>query len=145
MEVKVKKIIMAVVFAALIFNGIAIFAAEDGKKNESEFYYVNVTLEKIWPYRKGYVVQYRKGLNRVGRLYLPSEWFSDAAGKGEIITLPRGQSWPTISIYYKNGEFSHVRLYVHPWASHSSWGNIQQGVNIDSNFDNIETLKINFQ
>ncbi|MDR0474415.1 MAG: hypothetical protein LBH43_12175 [Treponema sp.] len=140
-----KKIIIAVVFAALIFNAIAVFAAENGERPESEFYYVNITLEKIWPYRRGYIVQYRKGFGRIGRLYLPSEWFSDAAGKGEIIALPRGQSWPNMSIYYKNGEFSHIRLYVHRWASHPSWGNVQQTVNIDSNFDNIETLKINFQ
>jgi hypothetical protein len=145
MEVKVKKIVMAVVFTALIFNGVAVFAAENREKNESEYYYVNITLEKIWPYRKGYIVQYRKGLNRVGRLYLPSEWFSDSAGKGEIISLPSGQSWPTLSVYYKSGEFSHVRLYVHRWQSHATWGSVSQTVNIDSNFDNIETLKIDFQ
>jgi hypothetical protein len=145
MKDKVKKIVIAVVFAALFFSGIAVFAVENGERSESEYYYVNITLEKVWPYRRGYIVQYRKGIGRIGRLYLPSEWFTDAASKGEIITLPRGQSWPTISVYYKNGEFSHVRLYVHPWASHPSWGNVQRNVNIDSNFDNVETLKINFQ
>ena len=139
-----KKFIVAIVLLAVCAAGIPVFA-QSSERQESEFYYINITLEKIWPYRAGYVVQYRKGINRIGRLYLPSEWFSSSASKGEIITLPSGPSWPSLSVYYKDGEFSHVRLYVHRWNAHQTWGNIPQNINIDSQFDNIDTLKIDFK
>jgi hypothetical protein len=116
---------------------------KQGDKKKSEYYYVNTTVEKIYPYRKGYVVQYRKGLTGVGRLYLPTEWFTDAAGKGEMISLGPGRDWPSLSIYYKNGEFSHVRLYVRP-MSHESWGNIPLNVNLDSYFEDVSDIRLEY-
>ena len=141
-----KKFIVAALFVAIIATGSPVFAQtseEDDK--DADYYYVNILLEKIFPYRKGYIVQYRKGLHGYGRAYLPSEWFTNAASKGEIITLPRGLAWPSLSIYYKNGEFSHVRLYVHRSNDHQTWGIVPQNVNIDSNFDDIETVKLEYQ
>ena len=125
--------------------GLPVFAQDQRDERDSEFYYINVSLEKVYPYRKGYIVQYRKGFFEHGKAYLPAEWFTDADSKGEIITLPRGKSWPSMTVYYKNGEFSHVRLYVHRWQSHATWGSVPQNVDIDKNFDNVDTLKIDFQ
>ena len=139
-----KKFVIAVVLFVIIAGGMSVFA-ESSKRNESEYYYVNITLEKVWPYRAGYIVQYRKGLGQLGRLYIPNEWFTKSAGKAEIIGLPKGPNWPSISVYYKEGEFSHLRLYVHRWHGHESWGVVPQNVNIDSQFDDIETLKVQFR
>jgi hypothetical protein len=143
MEVDMKKLSLVVIVASFA-AGLPVFAQTSMEGRDSEYYYVNISLEKIYPYRAGYIVQYRKGLYQYGRTYLPSEWFTNAAGKGEILTLPSGQAWPSMTVFYKNGEFSHVRLYVHRWQSHRTWGNVPQNVNLDHNFDNIETLKISF-
>jgi hypothetical protein len=136
-------------FIALCIAGMTVLplAAQDNQpagRKQSEYYYVNVPLDKIYPYRRGYVVQYRKGVTEQARAYLPLEWFHDAAGKGEVIRLKPGTTWPSLSVYYKNGEFSHVRLYVRREAGHESWGNIPQGVNIDEYFDNVDTIKLEF-
>jgi hypothetical protein len=72
------------------------------------------------------------------------EWFSSSAGKGEVITLPKGTVWPSLTIYYKDGEFDHVRLYVHRSPSHQTWGTIPQTVNIDDRFENVEDLELKF-
>jgi hypothetical protein len=120
-------------------------AAQDiPEEKTSEYYYVNTTIEKIFPYRRGYVVQYRKNLTSIGRVYLPVEWFTDAAGKGELIWLNPGRSWPSLSIYYQGGEFSHVRLYVRKDLTHESWGNVPQNVNIDSYFENVTDIKLEY-
>ncbi|MDR0386978.1 MAG: hypothetical protein LBH57_02970 [Treponema sp.] len=116
---------------------------EQADKKKSEYYYVNTTIEKIYPYRKGYVVQYRKGPVGIARVYLPVEWFHDSAGKGEIVYLGPGSDWPSMSIYYKNGEFSHIRLYVRP-LSHESWGNIPMGVNLDSHFEDVNEVRLEY-
>jgi len=143
-----KKLLVFAVFTVILAVGSPVFAQQaqqdDKKKNDSEYYYKNVPLERIYPYRNGYIVQYRRGLNRIEKAYIPLEWFTSSAGKGEIIALPKGQSWPSLTVYYKNGEFSHIRLYVHRLASHQTWGTIPQNVNLDDQFENIEELKLKF-
>jgi hypothetical protein len=141
-----KKFLVICILVAL-FGGLApVFAQQNDQaaNNKSEFYYVTVPLEKIYPYRKGYVVAYRKGVNQLARAYLPLEWFTEVAGKGELIYMPSGTSWPYLTVYYKAGEFSHVRLYARSDRSHSTWGNIPLNVNIDDQFENVEDLKLEF-
>jgi hypothetical protein len=91
------------------------------------------------------VVKYRKGGSQMGTTYLQREWFDDAAGRGELIYLDSGAKWPYLSVYYKEGEFSHVRIYLRRNRSHQSWGNIPLGVNLDEHFDNIdESYRLEF-
>jgi hypothetical protein len=90
------------------------------------------------------VILYRKGVNQLGRTYLPSEWFTNSASRGEMLTLPSGKAWPSLAVYYKNGEFSHVRLYVHRWRGHQTWGNIPLNVNLDEHFKDVDTINISF-
>jgi len=139
-----KKFVFAAIFIVSLTVGLPVFAQNQKDERDSEFYYVNMTLEKIFPYRKGYVVQYRKGLFQYGRAYLPAEWFTDVDSKGEIITLPPGKAWPSLTVYYKNGVFSHVRLYVHHVPTHQSWGSIPQNINLDDKFDNLESIRLEF-
>ena len=107
-----KKVILLMVFITL-FQVTSVFAQQKAPKyQESEFYYFNVPIEKIYAYRLGYVVLYRKGANQIARTFLPQEWFSTIGGKGELIGLNSGKEWPSMSVYYKKGEFSHVRLRV---------------------------------
>jgi len=50
-----------------------------------------------------------------------------------------------MTVYYKEGEFSHVRLYVHRWQDHQTWGNVPQNINIDSYFEGVETIDLQFR
>ena len=141
-----KKFIIAAAFIILFTAGTRIEAQTiipDGK--ESEYYYVNITLERVFPYRAGYIVQYRRGLRGLSRAYLPVEWFTHTAARGEILSLPRGNTWPSMTVFYRDGEFSHVRLYVHRWPAHPSWGNVPQTVNLDSNFEDITDIRIHYK
>ena len=144
-----KKLVFAAIFVTFLVIGLPVFTQDQAHPNstddkDSEYYYVNITLEKIFPASKGYVVQYRKNFAQYGRIYLPAKWFTDADSKGEVINLPPGKAWPSLSVYYRNGAFSHVRLYVHRWASHPSWGSIPQRYKIDDQFENIETVAIEY-
>ena len=139
-----KKLVFAVILIVSLAAALPVFAQNQKDERDSEYYYINITLEKIFPYRKGYIVQYRKGMFQYGRAYLPAEWFTDADSKGEVIPLPPGTVWPSLTVYYKNGLFSHVRLYVHRLPSHQSWGNIPQNINLDDKFDHIENVVIQY-
>jgi hypothetical protein len=139
-----KKILFTILIGVLYLSSAPLFAQEISKEHTSEYFYVNVPLEKIYPYDKGYVVTYRKGVNQLTQAYLPLEWFTEAAGKGELVVLPPGTNWPSLTVYYKAGEFSHVRLYIHRLKSHETWGNIPLNVNIDDRFENVDTITLEF-
>jgi hypothetical protein len=139
-----KKLFFAVLVGLVLSSAAPLFAQQFSEGHESEFFYVIASIEKIYPYEKGYVIQYRRGVNQMARVYLPMEWFTEAAGKGELVTLPPGKNWPYLAVYYKAGEFSHVRLYIHRSKAHETWGNVPLNVNIDDRFENVETIKLEF-
>ena len=142
-----KKIIFLVVILAVFCSGMSLFAQEQNqekKKPESEYYYYNFPIEKIYSHRAGYVVIYRKSENRMARSFIPVEWFTDAKGKGELVGLRSGKDWPSMTVYYRSGEFSHVKLRVRADRTHSTWGFIPLNVNMDEYFDGVEEIELEF-
>ncbi|MDR0629981.1 MAG: hypothetical protein LBG24_10160 [Treponema sp.] len=148
-----KQIFLSVVFCIAVVTVMPILAQDESGGGEPPYYYVNVPIERVYAYKKGYVVAYRTGVlvQGVDHLYLPIEWFQDgpraadaAPPKGEVILLGPGKSWPYLTVYYKEGEFSHVRLYIRRERSHESWGGIPLTVNIDDRFEGVETIKLTY-
>jgi hypothetical protein len=141
----VKKILF---FAALllIVAGLAPVAAQQNASSSGVegSYAITVTLERVYPYRKGYVVKYNRGLGRTSDAYLPNEWFEGTGKKGDLILMGSGTDWPHMTVFYKDGQFSHVRLYVRKERSHESWGDVPFNVNIDDRFEGVEDLKLQF-
>ncbi len=138
--------VIALFAIAGVFPVIAQDSAGSGAtkgENWSSYYYVNVPLEKVYPHRLGYVISYRKGGAELGTAYLPMKWFEEAGGKGDLVNLDAGANWPYLTVYYKDGAFSHVRLFVRKNLNHLSWGNIPQGAQIDEKFD-LEDLKLEY-
>ena len=140
-----KKVIFLLIILVVLCQGASLFAQEkESKWKESEYYYYNVPIEKIYSHRLGYVVLYRKGENQVARTYIPAKWFTDAKGKGDFIGIRNGDEWPSMSVYYKNGEFSHLRLRVRTNHAHSTWGFVPLNVNIDDQFEGVEEIQLEF-
>jgi hypothetical protein len=136
-------------FGTLLFLALAVFTPGDflfaqtsSERTESEFYYYNFTIEKIYSHRLGYIVLYRIASNKLVRTYIPMDWFNTIGGKGEIVYLGSGPEWPSMIVYYKNGEFSHVRLRLRRDRSHQTWGIVPFNVNADELFENIEELDL---
>jgi hypothetical protein len=137
------KKLFLMIAVCLVFSAV-LFAQKIPEGSESEYFYVNVNIEKIYAYRKGYVIQYRKGVNQMATTYLPLEWFEGLGGKGELVSVQASNGWPYMSVYYKNGEFSHVKVYVRKARSHETWGIVPLHVNIDDRFENINDIKLEF-
>ena len=135
-----KKGIFALLLGLLICAVPSLYAQ---RSRESEFYYISVPIEKIYMYRTGYIVLYQKGFN-LARVYIPTEWFTNAGGKADLIYLGSGPVWPHLSIFYRDGEFSHVRLYVRRSWDHETWGVVPFHVDLDAYFANIEEVILEF-
>ena len=135
-----KKLIIVLFFFALISP---VFVLSEDIDHPS-WYYVNVPVERVIPTVFGYVVQYRSSSSVIATVGIPIDWFTDQASKAELryIYAPRG--WPTMSIFYSDGEFSHVRLYVHRSRSHQTWGYVPAGTDVSRFFGDGETFNIQF-
>jgi hypothetical protein len=141
---KVFRVLIAVCVAFMVMSPVIAQETPVFSGTESELYYINVLLEKVYPYRKGYVVEYRKGVAEMATAYIPLEWFSGTSGKAELIKLGTGTQWPALTVYYKNGEFDHLRLYVSKLLSHETWGIVPQNVNIDDQFEGQDDFRLEF-
>ena len=124
----------------LLFLAPALFAQQTATITApAELYYVNVPIDRIFAYRIGYVVEYLVGFER-HRAYIPRDWFNVGPGsQGEMIILRPGRAWPSMTIFYNRGEFSHVRLRVRE-RSHSTWGNLPVGIDLDHLFEDVTDL-----
>ena len=136
-----KKAIFVVLLGLLIFSVPALYAQDLATNKESEYYYISIPIEKIYVHRDGYVVLYQKGFSLV-RTFIPMEWFENPTGRADLVQLGTGSSWPHFSVYYKNGAFSHVRLYVRKSFGHETWGTLPFNANIDQYFRSIEDIPL---
>jgi len=136
-----KKIIVLLVFLAVISP---IFAQQNDDEKRESFYYINVPVEKIYPSGEGYIVMYRSSTTLISTIGIPNDWFYDSAGNAQIVKLPLASDWPTMTVFYSEGKFSHVRLYTHPAKSHSTWGNIPMGTDVSRFFADKESFKLQF-
>jgi len=135
-----KKLIFVLVLFALI---IPVFA----QSNSSELprvYYTNVPVERVIPTTQGYIIQYRSTSSIIATIGIPIDWFQSAASKADIVQLVSGHDWPSMSVFYKDGEFSHVRLYVHRSKAHTTWGSVPQGTDVSRFFGDGESFNIQY-
>ena len=130
---------LALVLAALLFlSGMSVSAQEA----ESSYYSRTLYVLRVAPHNLGYRVVYQTEQGTPFATYLPIEWFSNAAGKAAII-YEWDDSAPYMMVYWKDGEFSHLRLFVPPTFDDPAWSVIPPSVDAESEF-NVETLRLHF-
>ncbi|MDR2194331.1 MAG: hypothetical protein LBP19_07695 [Treponema sp.] len=135
-----------VILTSMAFVVLPLFAQDDQESDSNGFYYVKVPITKIYPYSKGYVVTYNVGTygTELDTVYLPASWFSAKESKGFIINLERTPIVPNVTVYYQNGAFDHVKLYVRENRSDPIWGYMPLWTNIDDRFENVTDVPLKF-
>jgi len=136
-----KKLVILLILTAL---ALPVFAQNQTHNQEAALYSFNVPVEKIYLSKEGYIIQYRKNSSIMGAIGIPYDWFTDAGGRAELIRLPGGTTWPSISLFYSEGEFDHLRLYVHREKSHVTWGVVRMGLDVSSFFPDGDSFNFQF-
>ena len=132
-----------IIFVLILLAGFSpVFAQNSGDR--PDIFYVNVPVERVYTTEFGYLVQYRRSGLQMGMIGIPMEWFAGPVSKAELINLGTGSSLPNMSIFYKDGEFSHVKLYVRRARGHETWANVPQYADVSRFFSDSETLDIQF-
>lgn len=106
--------------ALLAFGLVALVAAAVVSADDSAFYPLRLDVVKIYSHADGYRVVYRKGTSGMAELYMPIKWFVPG-GKAELVRA-NDPSFPYLVVYYKEGKFSHARLYAQANQKDSTWG-----------------------
>lgn len=129
----IRKIVFVLLFLALT----TVMFAE-----EADIYCKSVPIWKIYSLKEGYRIIYQKSNMKYGVFHVPIEWFKGAAEKGEIV-LGNDPAFPYFSIFWEDGAFSHIRLYLQRDDRHDSWGELDNPEDYTDKF-NIETLELDF-
>ncbi|HET7839711.1 MAG TPA: hypothetical protein VFL04_08120 [Rectinemataceae bacterium] len=116
-----KRIIVVFVLLALVAAGLA--------ADTSAYYPVRLDVVKVYTHADGYRVLFMSGYAGVKDTYLPIKWFQDSRdSSGQLLppkaVLIRGgdPSFPYLVLFYKDGKFDHLRLYVQDSLKDPMWG-----------------------
>ncbi|MFO7780482.1 MAG: hypothetical protein R6W94_02540 [Spirochaetia bacterium] len=134
-----KKHILIVAMLVVMVAGFSV-AQEQQELNESELFVHTVYLNQVFRHRLGFKVTYTAANLDYKQVYIPTSWFTQAAGKGELIETA-SKSAPYMDVYYRDGEFSHLRLFVRDNPFHVTWGRLEDEPNAEENF-NRDTLEL---
>ena len=126
--VQVKRAMALGLFIALMSVVVAPLFAE-----RPQSYVKTVFIERIHTHSLGYRVDYNRSNFRLGQVYIPYRWFTPG-GQAEII-YANSRSAPYMVVVYLDGEFSHVRLYVHRNQGHPSWISLPDNEEVRRQFD----------
>lgn len=140
MEDRMKRIFVA---SILIVLALAVFPAfsQQAKtldplatsiKNPSDMYPFRLDVVKVYQHSLGYRVVYRVGESDFADAYIPIEWFK-AGGKAQLIRS-NDPSHPYMVVYYREGKFSHVRLFVKDFPKDPTWGILEPGPDVAAKF-----------
>lgn len=134
-----KKAVVLLISFLLLFSFSAVLPAA---AEESDMYYVNVQILKIFPLHGGYYVIYRRAGLKTGEAYIPKEWL-DRRDQRAVLNLTEQNISPYLSIMYKAGEFDHVRIVASKDLDNPTWGNMVERSDQADKFK-IEKLDLQF-
>lgn len=133
------RIVILIITLVVMVAGFPV-AQEQEQNNESELFVHTVYLNQVFRHRLGFKVTYTAENLDYKEVYIPTSWFTQAAGKGELVETS-SKSAPYMDVYFRNGEFSHVRLFVRDNPFHVTWGRLEDEPNAEEKF-NTDTLEL---
>ena len=130
---------LGALIGALVLLGVTLGAQET---EDSTVFPVTVPVLQVYQHRLGYWAVYQKSDLTPGQAFLPFSWFRSASGQGEIQFVNHPAA-PYMTVYYRDGEFSYVRLVVPRNRQDRAWHVVPSGLDLTQEF-NVETLELEF-
>ncbi len=105
---------------------------------KSPYYTRNVIITRIYPHKLGYKVFYMTNDLNNKEIYLPNELF-DTSDSSKIF-FGKGKAYPYMQIFWKDGEFSFVKLYLKEDFRDITWGSFNNPDDHDESFKNADLV-----
>ncbi len=109
--------------------------AQEKKTYPQDAYYKSVGIEKIWRHPLGYIVQYWTSRSEMATAYVPFTWFNQGITSKADLVYGAGPGYPYMVVYWVNGKFDHLRLYVSDNPNDLTWGVASAQGGLDAKFD----------
>ena len=129
--------------AVFLFILFALTMGMDAFAEESGYFPVTVPIAKIYSHVLGYRVLYKISLTEAREAYIPMSWFY-SGGKAEAYS-GHGTAYPYMVVYYKDGKFSHVKLYVPDDSNDERWAVFPQGFDPTEKFNSTQELVLQWK
>jgi hypothetical protein len=102
---------------------------------DQDVYYKNVRIARIYPHALGYRILYFKSTLEYAEMYVPIQWFSFGGASKANVIWGESAEFPYLSIYYKDGKFDRILLYLHANMHDVSWGTLPTGIDLTRQFN----------
>ncbi len=136
------KIYRYICFSILFFSMISV-ASLSADSKESDLYYVNAQILKIFHHQKGYCVLYRRPGKEAGELFLPKKWFKVEENKASMQKINTRIN-PYIAFFIREGKCEYVRVYAPRDLKSRTWGTFTAPHEYDEKFESAEGIPLDF-
>ena len=111
-------------------------------QEQPQVYVKSVPILKILSHPEGYKVIYMRSDMQADVFYIPHRWLSKTGGKAEMV-FGRDPSFPYFSVFYRDGKFDFIRLYVISDVKDVTWGILRKTEASNAAFGG-DTLEIKY-
>ncbi len=106
------------------------------QNDEPEMYARSFYIHRVYPNRLGYRIIYSNDSGNRHELYVPLSWFRhDNDMQTAELRHGRNEAYPYMEVFWRDGEFSHMKIFVRRDYTHESWGSWDAPDNVDELFD----------
>jgi hypothetical protein len=130
---------LAIVTLLLVTAGV-LFA--EYQVTGKDVYVVNRPIAKVFAHKLGYKIVFLKENYDFGVIYVPLTWVEKAAGPCEIV-WGSDPAYPSFSVFYVDGKFHHIRLYLLRNLDDPTWAVLAPAENEEKKFST-DTLDIKY-
>jgi hypothetical protein len=110
-------------------------AAFAQQNDDRDVYVKSVRIARVYPHALGYRILYFKSTLEYAEMYVPLKWFSfGGEGKANVI-WGESAEFPYLTIYYVDGKFDRILLYLHANMHDVTWGTLPPGIDLARQFD----------
>ena len=134
-------LLAAGLLAMSCFPSFAQEATPSSDTNPKDAYYKSLPLLKVWMHRLGYMVQFWNSKSQVSEIFIPLTWFNQGPNSKAEIIYGNEPGYPRLVIFWVDGKFDHVNLYVLNNYESRTWGILSQAEDFTSQFDVQEVPK----
>ena len=127
-----RKHLAAITAVLLLLACSAAFAQE---KASQDVYVKTIPIAKIYTHPLGYRILYFKSDLQYGEIYVPITWFSWSGQGRANVVWGQTREFPYLTIYYADGTFDHIKLYLQSNMHHISWGTMDPGLDLSAKFN----------
>jgi hypothetical protein len=134
---KTRRLVMKkpVICIAAVLVLLATLPAFSQAQNYAKDAYVkSVHIIKVWTHPMGYKVQFFTSKSRVADMYVPLSWFNKGIDSKAEIVYGVDAEYPYFTIYWVDGKFDHVTLYLRSDYRDLTWGELGGTADYTSQF-----------